>query len=351
MQLKGGKRYLLSFDISLSEERLNTYTAQVKKAKPTGKPAACRDWLRTLRVYAEYTYNNKWNELMLTDRESIADCCLEVLGDSLFSRFFTRYTGEIVCTPARIMTAYTALKRFRTAQNNVHNEIASTYDEYLLTDIVMVMPDEDALEQLTLIYAFAVWYDLFGDDSALAVQINKTNTWADVDIPLYLVPIFAPYFAGSKQIKNVNCYDPRKFLSNDVCTVLRMYVDAPILHNKKIMRDLFYTGVDMSGIQHTTYDCIENTALYYNGHLCDVMREFSQLDVENLVKETKQLQEERAGAHLERIKDNTGFRILYGKDGVCVYTQTEKNTNICEYTPEQVFMLSTTDCPLFRANS
>lgn len=350
--MKGGKRYLLSFDISVSEERLNTYTAQVKKARPSGKPAMCRDWLRTLRVYAEYTYNNKWNALMLTDRVSIADCCLEVLGDSLFSRFFTRYTGEIECTPARIMTAYKALQRFREAQKNVSNEVASTYDEYLLTDIVMVMPDEDALEQLSLIYAFAVWYDLFGDDTALAVQINATNTWSDVDIPMYLIPAFAQFFAGSKQLNNVNCFDPRKQLAKDVCTVLRMYVDTPILHNKKIMRDLFYTGADMTGIPHATYDCVENTALYYNGHLRDVMHDFSQLDVENLVKETKQLQKERAGEQLKRVQNNTGFRMLYGKDGVFVYTQAETaDTPVKQYTPEQFFILSDNDCPLFNPNT
>lgn len=343
---------MLSFDLSVSEERLNTYTAQVKKLRPTGKPASCRDWLRTLRVYAEYTYNNRWNELMLTDRASIADCCLEVLGDSLFSRFFTRYTGEIVCTPARIMMAYKALQRFRVAQNNVSNEVASTYDEYLLTDIVMVMPDEDALEQLSLIYAFAVWFDLFGDENSLAVQINATNTWTDVELPVYLVPAFASFFAGSKQINSINCYDPRKYLAKDVCTVLRMYVDAPILHNKKIMRDLFYTGADMTSIPYATYDCVENTALYYNGHLRDVMRDFSQLDVENLVKETKQLQKERAGEQIKRVQDTTGFRMLYGKDGVVVYTQTDvTETPVKQHTPEQFFLLSDTECPLFNTNA
>lgn len=339
----------------LTANGLDYYNSQVKKIRNSTKLTACTQFLKELRISAEYKYNAKWNALMLTDANSIADCCLELLGDRLYSRFFTRYTGEISCTPAQILLAYTALERFKQAQNNVDNEVQSTYDTYLLTDIAMAMPDDDASEQLECLYAYAVWYALFSPDiDSVYTQLKTAVTWNDVKIPQYLVPIFVPYFTSTKNGKAVGVYDPRGELIHAVNETLLTYIDNPELKYTANERDLFYVGVDMKQLPALTYACLNNTPLYYNGHLQQIMRSFSTLDTKNLITEVKDVQSNSAGLFLQTLmkEDNTA-KLLYANNGLIVFTYNTAEISvpvaaIPEFKLDAVFDINATTRVLFR---
>lgn len=296
---------------------------QVRKIHNTTKPQNCIQFLKMLRINAECIYNKKWNNLMLTDSNSIMDCCLEILGDRLYSRFFTRYTGEITCTPAQILLAYTALNRFRQAQANINNELTSVYDTYLMSDITMAMPDDDALEQLAIVYAYSVWYTLFNTDNinSISTQVTQAVTWSDVHLPQWLVPVFAQYFVGTKNIKAIGLYDPRTKLVTDVNETLQRYIDDVTVPQRGIERDYFYAGVDMQTIPQTTYACLKNTPLYYNGHLYKTMHWFSNTDMHNLINEVIATQCERAGDYLKTLQqEDKSAKLLYANNGLLVFT-------------------------------
>lgn len=333
MRLKGGNVFLLNF---VTESGLDYYNMQVRKMRNMVKPTACMRFLKELRISAEYTYNAAWNNLMLTDSNSIADCCLEILGDRLYSRFFTRYTGEITCTPAQILLAYTALVRFKQAQANVNNELTSVYDTYLLTDIAMAMPDADAIKQLAYVYAYSVWFTLFNTDNAnsISTQVAQAVTWSDVQLPQWLVPIFAQYFAGTKNTKAIGIYDPRSMLVTDVSETLQRYIDDVDIQHEGVVRDYFYVGVDMQAIPATTYACLKNTPLYYNGHLHKTVRSFSNVDMQNLINEVKNAQCNRAGCYLRALQqEDKDAKLLYANNGLLVFTY---NSEVVENTQVQL---------------
>jgi hypothetical protein len=328
------------------EEYITKYTKAVQTLR-THKIAVKLEeyyvYLQKLLSYAEKHYLNTWIDLGLHTTNDVWDATLEILGDKLFSRFFTLRNGVIVCDTARIRIAYNAVTNYYKAYAAVQAGVANMQQRQLASDITYQCIDEDAQTDLKTVYTFARYLELFGDSTVNYQNISNTAA-ADVPIAIQLEMLYQnmqrtktlpeiKWLGNSKILKYISEFayfyidstatTYRIVNDNNVdilLEILKEYISTPVLETKYFIQNMFYTGVDTKVLNANYNVLLQNSPLYFNGKAKNIIADLKDADLTILMDELHTKQVSNMGKLLTLIKEHTKMRINYIDTNEMIYT-------------------------------
>lgn len=355
------------------DEYISKYTKAVQTLRTHKIAVKLEDYyayLQKLLSYAEKHYLNSWIDLGLHTANDVWDATLEILGDKLFSRFFTLRNGVIVCDSARIRIAYNAVTNYFKAYAAVQAGVATMQQKQLASDITYHSIDTDAQADLKIVYTFARYLELFGDRTVnyqtlsktaevpIAVQVDmlyqnmqRTKTlpeikWLGNSKILKYMPEFAYFYIDSTsttyRIVNDNNVDI-------LLEILKEYISTPVLETKYFIQNMFYMGVDTKVLNANYKVLLQNCPLYFNGKAKNIIADLKESDLTILMDELHTKQVLNMGKLLTTIKAHAKMCIKYIDTNEMIYTVAKtvvlpkeiqsKSTQVKIPTFESVFAL------------
>lgn len=276
-------------------------------------------WLNGFNSKITAEYLPKWEELALTDRESVLDCCLEILGDALFSRFFTNRNGFIVCNSNNIAIAYGVVSAYMCAKQMCIQSAPDSMQKLIMSDIKFHALDDDVLEELEAVYAFSKYLDLFEETNkpALGIQVERLYKkflkdepidirWRGQNDALKFDKDLIYFYTNNANNGNVGNYifDTTDAITDIFTGILQKYFNDDILFNPNAVNGCIYIGADSNLMNRYLRDMLANSPMYFTGFYKPVIERLKSQDIVNLFKEIDEATSVMVGEALLAIRES-----------------------------------------------